>query len=294
MFRGIKKRLRPIHRRYEVRRRLRNWDGGRPHGLSTPLVVSLTSYPPRFGTLAPTLRGILAQSVRPDATILWLADGDADRLPPEVLDLRAKGLEVRETRDLRSYKKIVPALLAFPEATIVTADDDLHYEGGWLAALVEAAQTAPPGGPPDVICRRAHRMILRDGQPLPYREWEWSLRRPERNPLVFPTGVTGVLYPPGSLHEEVTCEDLFRDLCPTADDVWLWWMHRLAGATASKIGGRPRLLEWPGSQEVNLRQANLREPGNDRAIAAMMRRYGLPLGDMPLSTTEAGEPAAIG
>lgn len=271
--RGIKARLRVAWARAEVRRRLERWEGGRPHGLPAPLVVSLTSHPPRFATLAPTLAGLLAQTVRADATILWLGHGDAERLPPEVLALRARGLEVRETRDLRSFTKLVPALRAFPGAHVATADDDLHYGGDWLEGLVEAARA----GPRDVPCWRAHRIGIDRGRPRPYAEWAWNLPRPERGPLVFPTGVSGVLYPPGSLYEDAARDDLFMDLCPTADDVWLWWMHRLAGATAAKVGGRARIVDWPGSQDTSLQAVNLVGDGNDRAMAAMTARYGLPL-----------------
>lgn len=271
--RDLKRRWRAARARAEVERRLRSWEGGRPHGLPSPLVVSLTSYPARFATLHLTLGALLAQTVRADATILWLGHGDAALLPPEVLALRARGLEVRETRDLRSFTKVVPALLAVPEAAIATADDDLHYPGDWLEGLVRAARRDAWAVP----CWRAHRIVLADGRPAPYAAWEWNLSRPERGPLVFPTGVMGVLYPPGSLHEDAARPDLFGELCPTADDVWLWWMHRMAGRTASKVGARARIVDWPGSQATTLRAANLAGSGNDRAVAAMMSRYGLPL-----------------
>lgn len=268
--RALKLRARALRARREARARLDAWDGGRPHGLHAPLVVSLTSYPARFATLADTLRGLLAQTVRADATVLWLGHGDAGRLPPDVLALRARGLTVRETRDLRSFTKIVPALLAFPEAHLVTADDDVAYAGDWLERLL----AAPPGC---VACLRAHRVAAAEGRPLPYRDWARNLRAPERGPPVFPTGVGGVLYPPGGLHGDAAREDLFAALCPTADDVWLWWMHRLAGREACKLGGRARVLEWPGSQGASLRHVNLAGDGNDRAVAAMAARYGLPL-----------------
>jgi hypothetical protein len=271
--RDLKRRWRAARARVEVERRLRSWEGGRPHGLPVPLVVSLTSYPPRFPTLHLTLASLLAQTVRADATVLWLGPGDAERLPPEVLALRVHGLEIRDTPDLRSFTKVVPALLAFPEAAIATADDDLPYPGGWLEGLVAAGR----GDARAVPCWRAHRMALQDGFLRPYAEWDRNLRAPERGPLVFPTGVMGVLYPPGSLHEDATRADLFGDLCPTADDVWLWWMHRMAGHTASKIGGWARIVDWPGSQETALRALNLAGAGNDRAVAAMTARYGLPL-----------------
>lgn len=273
-WRAIKRRWRMARARAEVEARLREPPMARPHGLPHPLVVSLTSYPARFPTLHLTLSALLLQTVRADATVLWLAEGDEAALPSEVLSLRARGLEVRLTRDLRSFKKVVPALAAFPEAAIVTADDDLYFPATWLADLVAAA-----ADPLAVPCHRAHRIGLGPtGDPLPYESWAKNVPRPERGPLVFPTGGTGTLFLPGSLHEDAGRAELFMELCPTSDDLWLWWMHRLAGRVAAKIGGPVRILEWPGSQGGNLRSVNLGDDaGNDRAVAALVGRYGLPL-----------------
>lgn len=266
MFRTLKKRLRTARAEVEIAtRRL----SPRAHGLDTPLVVSLTSYPARFPTLERTLKGITRQTVRPDHVVLWLAHGDAAALPPAIRTLA----EVRETEDTRSYKKIIPCLSAFPEATIVTADDDVYYHSDWLEGLVEAR--AADGGA--VICHRAHR-ITRDatGHPRPYREWEWGVTGPIRSPLLFPTGCSGVMYAPGAFHPDVTRADIFTELSPTADDVWLYWMFRMAGHAALKSAQHRRVLEWWDSQATNLRGTNLRQGGNDTAIAAMVARYGFP------------------
>src|SRR3954453_22025150 len=77
------------------------------HGLPGKLIVSLTSYLPRFATLALTLRGLLDQSVAADRTILWLTREDRRNLPPDVISLVDYGLEIRECEDWRSYKKLV-------------------------------------------------------------------------------------------------------------------------------------------------------------------------------------------
>ena len=241
----------------------------RPHGLKTPLVVSLTSYPARFGRLHHTLAALLCQTVAPDRVVLWIARDDMASLPRAVTDLAARGLEIAPCGDLRSYKKIVPALDAMPEATIVTADDDTYYGAGWLGSLVAA------GAP--VVANRAHRVALDPGgTPAPYRDWRRNIPQPETGPLVFPTGVGGVLYAPGTLHPDVPRRDLFDALAPGADDVWLYWMHRLCGSRPEKVGGPMRLIEWPGTQGTALRQANLVQSGNDRAIAALTARYGFP------------------
>ncbi len=239
---------------------------GRPPGLPAPLVVSLTSYPARFAGLHLVLRSILTQSVAADRVVLWLDQGDEAKLPPEVLAL---GVETRICPAWRSYKKIVPMLTEAPDAYVVTADDDVYYAVDWLAGLVARAEAG-------VACHRAHRVVLRDGRPAGYGEWQRNIAAPEAGPLVFPTGVGGVLYAPGVFHPDVADAALFQRLAPSADDVWLYWMHRLAGSRPEKIGGRFRITEWPGSQVQNLRSGNLTGDGNDRAVAAMLEHYGFP------------------
>lgn len=239
----------------------------RPHGLKAPLIVSLTSYPARFAALPLVLRSLLGQTVRADRVILWLDAGDEDRLPPGIAGL---GVETRVCPDWRSYKKIVPTLLEAPDAHIVTADDDVYYRPDWLEGLVRHADAG-------VVAHRAHRVTLdATGQPRGYGDWQRNIAAPEAGPLIFPTGVGGVLYAPGVFHPDVTDAALFQRLAPSADDVWLYWMHRLAGSAPAKIGGRFRITEWPGTQAQNLRGTNLSGDGNDRAVQAMLAHYGFP------------------
>lgn len=245
---------------------------GRDHGLPAQLIVSLTSYAARFDTLALTLRGILGQTVRPDRVILWLDEGDVPKVPPEVQALTASGLQIEVCPNWRSYKKIVPTLLEYPDSYIVTADDDVYYDADWLAGLVTAAQSGAR-----IACRRAHLVTLdAAGKPRSYTEWHHNIDQPQTSPLVFLTGVSGVIYAPGSLHPDVTNADLFTQLAPRSDDVWLYWMHRLNGVEAQKIGGKARILEWDGSQAQSLRSENLHGTGNDQAIAALQDHYGWP------------------
>lgn len=273
--------IRDAFRRWKHRRRIANAlaeigsrpsGPGRAHGLPSRLVVSLTSYPPRFATLIPTLRALLRQSVAPDRVILWLAPGDEALLPPEIVAM--DGLEVRVCPEWRSFKKIVPTLLDAPDAHIVTADDDVHYAADWLERLVAAVQ-----GGARIACHRAHRVVTAGDAPVGYEDWTHNLGAPEAGPLVFPTGVSGVIYAPGVFHPDVTRDDLFLRLAPRADDIGLYWMHRLAGSAPAKIGGRARILEWEGSQTVSLRATNRPAKGtggNDQAIAALMGHYGWP------------------
>lgn len=238
-----------------------------PHGLSSRLIVSVTSYHARFPSLHLVLRSLLNQSVRPDRVILWLDQCDGARLTPEV---QALDVEIRICPDWRSYKKIIPTLIEAPDAYVVTADDDVYYGPDWLAGLVRNAGAS-------VACHRAHRVTLDGaGQVRSYDDWQRNIGAPDCSGLIFPTGVGGVLYAPGVFHPDVTNHELFTKLAPMADDVWLYWMHRLAGSRPAKIGGRFRITEWPGTQAQNLRGTNLAGDGNDRAIRAMVEAYGFP------------------
>lgn len=238
-----------------------------PHGLKAPLIVSLTSYPARFAGLHLVLRSLLNQTVRADRVILWLDAGDETNLPPEATAL---DVETRICPNWRSYKKIVPTLIEAPDAYIVTADDDLYYGPDWLAGLVARTDAG-------VVCHRGHCVTLgADGLPRAYGDWQRNIAAPKAGPLIFPTGVGGVLYAPGVFHADVTDAALFQQLAPLADDVWLYWMHRMAGSRPEKIGGRFRITEWPGSQAQNLRDTNLAGDGNDCALQAMLGHYGWP------------------
>lgn len=241
------------------------------HGLAAPLILTLTSFPARFPTLHLTLRSLLAQSVRADRVVLWIAEADFSSLPKRVLDLQADGLEVRRCEDLKSYKKIVPALLAFPDAYLVTADDDIYYWSTWLEELVRALSVGA-----ELPCHRAHRIVRQsDQRPAPYVDWQQNIG-PEAGPDIFPTTGHGVLYPPDSFDRRVTNVDMFNAMCPTGDDIWLFAMAELEGKQFRKVGARRRFHEWLGTQRQSLYSSNGSGGGNDRQIAGMRAHFGLP------------------
>src|ERR1700733_9463682 len=70
---------------------------GKPHSLPGKLIVSVTSFPPRFGTLALALRSLLRQTVTADQTVLWIVHKDMPLLPRNVLALQSDGLTIRAT-----------------------------------------------------------------------------------------------------------------------------------------------------------------------------------------------------
>lgn len=190
-----------------------------------PLIVSLTSYPARTGTIMQTLCSLMTQTMKPDKIILWLTEEQYPRreadLPIEVLDLRKFGLTIEwYSRPIRSYTKLVPALLQYPNAVIVTADDDILYRKDWLEGLYDAYIREPKA----IHCYCSHYILLDENQmPLPYNQWKFLQEESVsfRNLLM---GVGGVLYPPHALGADALNESIFMQYVPHADDLWFWAM----------------------------------------------------------------------
>jgi hypothetical protein len=214
----------------------------------------------------------LTQSVRPDRVILWLAEGDGHTLPATVENLQRDGLEIRYCDDLLSFKKIIPTLSSYPEADIVTADDDLYFWSDWLKELIAAAERFPG----DVVTHRLHKVVFNEQGIRPYQEWPKRIRDQTRNPHNFATGGLGALYPVGCFHPEVLNRDAFMQLCPRADDVWLYWMVRRNGRFEIHSGTRRGLVNWHGSQKIGLYKLNRNQNFNDTQISATIKAYGLP------------------
>lgn len=241
---------------------------GGKHGLPAEIVVSLTSYPPRFPTLHLTLRSLLSQDIAPDVLVLWVARADRAKLPRNVEKLQRYGLTIKECPDWGPFKKIIPALEEYPDATIVTADDDVFYPKGWLRRFVEEYRD-----PDEVLCQRARRADVR----MPYKSWSLLLE-PDAGHHVFPTGIAGVLYPPGTLASGVNDAEAFMRLCPKADDVWLYWMAARAGAVHRLIEPVGEFTAWPKSQRAALWRTNQVDGGNDAQVGKMFAVYGHPRG----------------
>ena len=245
-----------------------------PHGLDRPLVITLTSYPPRFSHLGKTLRSLLDQTVETDGVVLWLAHGDVASLPQDVRALEAHGLQIRTCDDVRSYKKLVPALAEDMNRYYVTADDDIYYPPDWLRGLVDAAREHPGA----ITAWRARLAYLTDTNEFaPYRDWPLASlpsQPGDRRGKLFPTGMGGVLYPPHAFDARVTDQDLFLELAPKGDDIWFYWMARLAGTRHELVGSGSDLLEWPTAQASALYFDNALGEGNDRQISAMQRHFG--------------------
>lgn len=240
---------------------------------ATPLIVSFTSYGHRILKSHITAASLLRQHLKPQKVVLWLAHGE--KPSPKLEKLYARGLEIQYCDDLRSYKKLIPALQYYPDSIIVTADDDIIYPPNWLAKLYACHQDNPQA----VCCHRGHQITKNDNNEVkPYNDWNWCITKNQNPFLIFPSGAGGILYPPQSLHKEVLNIAALKELAPYADDIWFKAMSLMQGTPCSIVQNKPMLIpaSTPNTQAKSaLRKINIDENQNDVQFKNVFVHYDL-------------------
>jgi len=231
-------------------------------------VVSLTTFGSRTARVFLAIESIGRGSTLPSRIVLWLDEPAQLARPPRTLRrLRRRGLEIRPTPDHGPHKKYFPYVLSEARHVrpLVTADDDTIYPREWLARLVEAHRATPD----HVVCFRARRVSFEaDGSLAPYASWPLVVDA-RSSPLTLPTGVSGVLYPPGMLDALRDAGTAFEACAPRTDDIWLHATALRTGTPVRQVADRPGLFPLiPGSQRESLVASNVHRSGNDHALRA--------------------------
>jgi hypothetical protein len=171
----------------------------------------------------------MVQTFHPDQIVLYLSIHEFQNitLPNDLLHLTKHDLTIRFVSDnIRQYLKLIPALREFPNAIIVTYDDDVFYPNNSLEMLMRSYYRNPK-----VVHGNLARLVPIDKKgrlaAISILFWKiyWGGERPtEPSPLIFPEGVSGTLYPPGILPPETSNASLFLKFAPSHDDLWFWAM----------------------------------------------------------------------
>lgn len=238
-----------------------------------PIIVSLTTFPERINIVIKTIKTLLTQTMKPDMVILWLAteqfpNGEND-LPQELLDLKKYGLTIDWYKDIRSYKKIIPTLKKYPDAIIITTDDDIYYAPDTVEALYNSYLKHPT----EVHAHRCDWLTIlpsltEDAQSegailwAKTRELFKDLHRGVASFRQRLTGYGAVLYPPHSLYKDVTNEEIIARTIPTHDDIWLWAMAVLQGTKTRLVKGYSESINYiENSQQFGLCKVNKKGVG---------------------------------
>ena len=241
------------------------------------IIVSLTTYGKRLFEVATTIESIMQGSMLPNRIILWLDDSLKQETLPISLKLQEKrGLTIKFCKDLRSFKKLIPSMNAFPNDAIITIDDDLIYERD----LVENLYRTHINNPNCICANRIHEIVLVNNKPINYTNWNMCISPSCSSPLHFPTTGAGTLFPPHCFDDEVFNESVFMDICKYADDVWFYCMALKKGTktvksfTHSPIG--EDYQENIHVQDISLKHINkYGNHLNDEQLGSVLGKYEL-------------------
>lgn len=240
--------------------------------------VSLTTYDKRIFDVYLTIESIMQQTLKANRIVLWLAEEEfnPNNIPETLKFQQKRGLTIKFCKDIRSYKKLIPSLKEYPNDVIITIDDDVIYNIDLLEKMIRSYQNDPQY----IYFNRGHLITFnKNGSIAPYKYWKWQTNETRPSHLYMPTGVGGVLYPPGSFNEEVFNEEIFMTLCRSGDDIWFKAMSYLNNKQAKRIKTKSNLgedyIENVKMQDIALAQINNGKNQNDEQLKYVFAHYNI-------------------
>ena len=252
----------PLAQWYQTHPSLKS--GVMPRKRDQKIIISLTTYPKRIGTIWLTIETLLRQSMKPDEIILWLAESQfpnrLDDLPENLVRLQSRGLTIRFCDDLRSHKKYYFSLQEYPNDLVILADDDMFYPWDTVRKLMRMHKKWP-----DDICCMTAQVIEPAFTSLPSKWRNPHLHeRLEHSEQIQAFTGSGTLIPPGTLHPDVFDKDAIQELCFHADDLWITFMaHRKGTRITTQKKWRPFPICIYGTAEGSLYYINAEGMQND-------------------------------
>ena len=249
------------------------------------LIVSLTSYPARINSAVLSLDTVFKQCVTPDAVILWLASSDFPNregdLPSELVKMVSdRGLSICWCEDdLKPHNKYFWTFKEYPDALVITVDDDILYHSQITENLYRSYLLHPQAVSAARIC---FVPISEAGKLPPYELWPTGvdiyISRPSMQ--FCATGVGGVLYPTVlfSSVKELFDPTTIKRICLYEDDLWLKAMELVAGIPVVVAEEFKGLHYTPGSQGIGLWHENIDGGKSQKQLLQIQKeidnRYG--------------------
>lgn len=206
----------------------------------------MKSYPARIRHAWLALESLFRQDFDDYIMVLVLVDSQfpGRQVPRSIRKLVKRGLTILWIQeDGKSFDHLWPAYCAYPEAKIISVDDDKFFPPNLLSTLVEHSKSAPGR----IIGARGWEMRAQSGRVAFGVGWLRAGLETPTERLFMPPG-NGSLYPPGSLPTATGNYELMRKICPNADDVWYWAMARTAGVESLCLGLPPHRPIWKQSR----------------------------------------------
>lgn len=201
------------------------------------IVVSMASYPARINGVAGVWKSVLNQKTQePFRCVLVLFDGDFPdkKLPYDLQELIDCGLVelMWYPRNIRSHLKLLPVIKRYPEANIITIDDDMYKPQGWLQGIIDDHKKHPE----DVISTSFTFFLdseMKWGRMLDLNQ-KVSRGKNDVPSLVFNFARIcsghGTLFPAHTFTDKrFFDEDAMMQIAPTCDETWMWCFAMISG-----------------------------------------------------------------
>ena len=240
------------------------------------IVVSLTSFPARFDKIDLCLKSIILQTLKPDRIIVCLgSDTKKSDITRSMKRFEKYGVEYRidQTQNLMPHKKYFYAMQEFPDAVIITADDDVIYPSNWLSSLYTSYKKYPHA----ISARRVHYISKKDGKLEPYDHWidqYRKLKTPSMSLIAIGNG--GVLYPPHCFNKTAFDTERIKRLCLRTDDLWLKCMEVLQSIPVVWVKNwlvDPATIDFAKNERLS--DANIFTGKNDDILRELMNNLSL-------------------
>lgn len=245
-----------------------------------PIIVSLTSFPKRFPYIGMCLKSLVTQKTKPDRIIVYLGnDAEEPQLTEEMHKYQQYGVEYRfdTENNLMPHKKYFYAMQEYPNAIIITADDDVVYPTNWVSTLYESYKKYPKA----ISARRVHYINCDEEKLLPYDSWKDQCRNIHSPSMrLIATGNSGVLYPPNCFDSEAFNIDAIKSICLRADDLWLKCMEIRNGIPVVWVRNwqvKPATIDEKNN--TKLQDENIFTGNNDVILQKLMKKYSLKVAD---------------
>ena len=235
------------------------------------IIVSLTSYPKRMEFMPRIITALNGQTVKPDKIVLYLAEEefiDCKDMVDETYYMNNNTIVKWVSDNYGPYKKFIYAFQEFKNDIVVTVDDDVEYATTMLEDLLAGAEKFPDA----VIARRARLITSTDtGDIEDYENWhtiveEVGLFADMPRFDLIAIGMGGILYHPDQFPDEFFRADLFNEICPDGDDLWLKLYQGLSNIPVVLVACKDKDFEIKEISRNGLYQSRNKYGGNEKSI----------------------------
>lgn len=242
-------------------------------------IVSMTTFPLRIDKVWLVLEAMMHQKTKPDSIILWLYKDDftgKESFSKSLLKLEKRGIQIRFCpENLMPHLKYFYTMMEYPDANIITIDDDMLYPPDLIEKLIQWNKTYPGS----ILCPVTRKIKISGTIFQPYNTWDYLRVTSEPSFQNLTMGVGGAFYPIKSLHPDVFNLPLLKKLALRADDLWIKIMSIKNGTSVVSIAGEYSRFFIPviHNSGVQLMDLNIGQGLNDRIFSGLINFWNIPV-----------------